>query len=132
MDDNQQMDKVEDININQESDVVIDCDKMGDNQDKKDINDDCKDVESAAIADNLEEHNDNDTDLTDDELELGDNIDIVYHRTNKNSMTIESDSELPENINLLPSKADTQNFADLYDPQLIVQKKRRCIDCVIL
>ena len=85
------------------------------------------------------EDDDDDTDieLTDDqEVELGDNVDLI---TNKNKMQqtkhncVESDSELPENITLLPSKADTEQFADLYDPQMIVQKKRmRCADCVIL
>eukprot|EP01084_Bolivina_argentea_P268604 456294_1 len=76
---------------------------------------------------------DDDTDLTDEPCELGDNIDIYYQQTH-DLMTIESDSELPENITLLPSKADNEAFADLYDPQLVVQniRKRRCINCLIL
>ena len=75
---------------------------------------------------------DNETDLTDGQCELGDNIDFVYYKKTNNSMTIESDLDLPENINLLPSKSDLEAFADLYDPQLIIQKPRRCINCIIL
>lgn len=101
------------------------------NKDKDNKKNDNKDVD-----DYVDEDIDIDTDLTDEPCELGDNINIDYidyqKNTKKDSMTIESDSELPENITLLPSKADQAAFADLYDPQMIVQKRRRCIDCSIL
>ena len=82
----------------------------------------------------MEDEEDTDIELTDDqEVELGDIITAGNKGQQTKHNCVESDSELPENITLLPSKADTEQFGDLYDPQMIVQKKRmRCTNCIVL
>ena len=98
------------------------------NVNNSDIDRPQQELEEFGLKDADELDQDTDTELTDEPVELGDNVDLLTNiqtktKGNPKSTDVESDSELPENITLLPSKADTQMFADLYDPQMIVQKK---------
>eukprot|EP01084_Bolivina_argentea_P183120 316042_1 len=102
---------------------------MDDEKDLESIQND-KEIESEKILtlydkNELQLSGDDDkeieTDLTDEACELGDNLEYNLHNEPaSNLMSIESDTELPENITLLPSKTDTEAFADLYDPQMII------------